>query len=280
LDNPGLELHSDGQRDIKRFLEEKLSPTTQVIYVTHSPAMIDTYNLEQVRCVELRGDMQGTRVSKLTFEGDEVDLLEPVRSAIGASLVDTLMTNDYNVLVEGAADKPILEAAFASYGAKEGKKVMINGSISESGLLLPNFYKKMGLPYAIFLDADSGGRDLGKKLQSAGISADKIVNLSDVSKKDKDHELEDLFSYQVYYAAVRDTYPNLTIQEVVSTEGKRTRLYAEAFKQNHRIGFNKRRVGETLKRHLGENKADEETAMNLKIVVESIWKTLQAQVKA
>jgi hypothetical protein len=33
LDNPGLELHADGQRDIKRFLEEKLLSTTQVIYV-------------------------------------------------------------------------------------------------------------------------------------------------------------------------------------------------------------------------------------------------------
>ncbi len=47
LDNPGLELHADGQRDIKRFLEEKLPSPTQVIYVTHSPAMIDPYNLDK-----------------------------------------------------------------------------------------------------------------------------------------------------------------------------------------------------------------------------------------
>jgi energy-coupling factor transporter ATP-binding protein EcfA2 len=31
LDNPGLELHADGQRDIKRFLEQKLPANTQVI---------------------------------------------------------------------------------------------------------------------------------------------------------------------------------------------------------------------------------------------------------
>ena len=116
--------------------------------------------------------------------------------------------------------------------------------------------------------------------QAAGHAAKGFVNLGDILKKDKDYELEDLFSHQVYYAAVRDTYPDLTIQMVTNTEGKRTRLYDESFKQNHGIGFNKRRVGETLKRHLSENKADEETAMNLKTVVESIWKTLQAQVKS
>jgi predicted ATP-dependent endonuclease of OLD family len=45
LDNPGLELHLDGQRDIKRFLEEKVSLDSQVVYVTHSPAMVDSFNL-------------------------------------------------------------------------------------------------------------------------------------------------------------------------------------------------------------------------------------------
>ncbi|HTQ83280.1 MAG TPA: AAA family ATPase [Pseudolabrys sp.] len=50
LDNPGLELHSDGQRDIKKYLEGL--PNDQVIYVTHSAAMIDPFRLEQVRQVE------------------------------------------------------------------------------------------------------------------------------------------------------------------------------------------------------------------------------------
>jgi predicted ATP-dependent endonuclease of OLD family len=83
LDNPGLELHSDGQRDIKRFLEKKLPSATQVVYVTHSPAMIDPDNLKQLRQVELRGDMQGTKVLRLALGKDGAsDLLEPVRSAI------------------------------------------------------------------------------------------------------------------------------------------------------------------------------------------------------
>jgi len=129
LDNPGLELHADGQRDIKRVLEEKLPANAQVIYVTHSPAMIDPFRLEQVRCVELKADRAGTKVSKLAFkEGGDLDLLEPVRSAVGASIATSLIMNDFNVLVEGPADMPILEGAFGRIHKERAKKILINGS--------------------------------------------------------------------------------------------------------------------------------------------------------
>ena len=74
LDNTGLELHADGQRDIKRVLEEELPANAQVIYVTHSPAMIDPFRLDQVRCVELKADRAGTKVTKLAFkEGSDLN---------------------------------------------------------------------------------------------------------------------------------------------------------------------------------------------------------------
>ena len=279
LDNPALLLHADGQRDIKRFLEEKLPATTQVIYVTHSPAMIDTYNLEQVRRVELQGDMHGTKVSKLALEKEQFDLLEPVRSAIGASLVDTLMTNDFNLLVEGAADKPILEGALSLCLPNETKKIVINGSISESGLLLPRFYERTRLPFTVFLDADSRGRELRNKLQNAGIPADKIIYLGDLVPQTNDYEIEDLFSSSVYYIAVKETYPEFTIEEIRDGEGKRTKRYEDLLKKNFNVGFNKRRVGETLKRLLGEKRSDKETSDNLKTVIDKIWENLQLQVK-
>ena len=190
---------------------------------THSPAMIDTYNLEQVRRVELRGDKQGTKVFGLPLDNEQFDLLEPVQSAIGASLVDTLMTNEYNVLVEGAADKPIIESAFSLLKPNDFKKIIINGSISESGLLLPRFYEKTRLPYIVFLDADSGGRELKKKLQASKIPEDKIVLLGDFIKKDHDFELEDLTSSSFYYTSVKETYPELAIEETTVDKTKRTK---------------------------------------------------------
>jgi hypothetical protein len=275
LDNPGLELHADGQRDIKRFLEEKLPRNTQVIYVTHSPAMIDTFNLEQVRRVELRKDMEGTKVLPLAL-GQGLDLLEPVRSAVGASLVTTLISNDFNVLVEGASDKPILEAAFALFQPAEHTRIVINGSVSETGKLLPSFYERARLPYAIYLDADSGGRDIRSQLvSSGGIPEGRIVYLGDVIRRDGDFELEDIFHPRFYEYAVSQTYPDKEVGELPEGPGKTTKRYERSFGERFNIGFNKRRVAETVKKLLIQNGADAPDLDHLRALSSRIWEVLQ-----
>jgi predicted ATP-dependent endonuclease of OLD family len=281
LDNPGLELHADGQRDIKRFLEEKLPGTTQVVYVTHSPAMIDTYNLEQVRRVELRPDMQGTKVLKLAIgESENLDLLEPVRSAIGASLINTLMSNDYNVLVEGASDKPILEAAFAMFQPADHRRIIVNGSVSETGKLLPLFYEKAGLPFVVYLDSDSAGRDIKTALINAGIPASKVIYLGDVITKAFDFELEDIVDSAVYNDAVQRTYADKPVELPPGEDGKRTKRYERAYKESYGIGFNKRRVAEHVKSILGQSGMETPAGFDeLRTLTNKIWDVLQAQVK-
>jgi energy-coupling factor transporter ATP-binding protein EcfA2 len=281
LDNPGLELHADGQRDIKRFLEEKLPGTTQVIYVTHSPAMIDTFNLEQVRRVELRPEMRGTKVLKLAIGGGTaLDLLEPVRSAIGASLVNTLVSNDFNVVVEGAADRPILEAAFAIFHPDQHRKIVINGSVSETGSLMPMFYQRSGLPFVVYLDADSTGRDIRTTLTNAGIPAEKIVYLGDVFQKGDDFELEDILDAGVYHTAVQRTYPEKSGDPPGAEAGKLTKKYERAFKAAHNIGFNKHRVAGNLKQILIEHGSDQAGINDLRTLAQRLWEVLQGQMKA
>ena len=277
LDNPGLELHADGQRDIKRFLDEKLS--TQIIYVTHSPSMIDVFNLEQVRQVELRPNLQGTKIARLKVKsGDDFDLLEPVRSAIGASIASSLMFNDFNVLAEGAADRPILEGAFKRLREKDHKRVLITGSISESGGLLTKFYKRAGLPLVAFVDADSSGRDLKKQLVEWGLSEGQIVDLAKVfADRKEDFELEDIVSREFYHAAVEAAYPDADIPPPPDDlKGKRTKYYETQFKEKLRVGFVKRRVAETIKRLLAERKPDHTTSENLSKLTTAIWDALNA----
>ncbi len=276
LDNPGLELHADGQRDIKRFLEEKLPTTTQVIYVTHSPAMIDTYNLEQVRRVELLGDMQGTKVSALDFRDDSTDLLEPVRSAIGASLVTSLISNDFNVFVEGAADKPILEGGFSRILGDQSKRILVNGSISETKMLLPRFYQRTGLPYVIYLDNDSGGRELKKALIADGVPEARIISAGDVVKREVDFELEDTVGTG-YHEAVRRTYPQFAVDPPDPAKGKCTKYYERALKESQGIGFNKRRVAEEVKTALIDQRVADVEIQHLRQIVERIWEALRKQ---
>lgn len=283
LDNPGLELHADGQRDIKRVLEEKLPANAQVIYVTHSSAMIDPFKLDQVRCVDLKADRVGTKVSKLAFKsGDDLDLLEPVRSAIGASIATSLIMNDFNVLVEGAADKPVLEGAFVRLHKDRARKILINGSLSESpdGFLV-RFFDRAKLPFVVYVDADSAGRKIASDLKRQGIDSEKVLPLNKIMSlaDGKDFELEDFISNELYHKAVEDTYPGLPAALPENISSKRTKHYEMTFKETHNIGFSKRRVADHLKRMLIDGRSDESTDKNLSIITSALLEALDKQVR-
>jgi hypothetical protein len=281
LDNPGLELHLDGQRDIKRFLEEKVALTSQVLYVTHSPAMVDPFTLRQVRTVELLGNQTGTKVGNFAVKsGEESDLLEPVRSAIGMSLVTSLVLNEWNVLVEGAADKPVAEGIFSSHYSELGDKVLVNGSLSESkDAFLAKFYHRTGLPYVVLLDADSGGRELFTELTRLGIPKERIVKLDEVFPgRHADFALEDILSAAFYHEAVMAAYPGNGVDQPAEAGRKRANAYEDAFRRTRNFSFNKRRVAEAVKKLLAEKREDAETRNNLGTLSTALVEKLKAQV--
>ena len=67
LDEPGLSLHASAQKDLLRFIDEKLAPEYQVIYTTHSPFMIDSLKLNEVRTVY---DTQDSKIGTLLYSPD------------------------------------------------------------------------------------------------------------------------------------------------------------------------------------------------------------------
>jgi predicted ATP-dependent endonuclease of OLD family len=280
LDNPGLELHPDGQRDIKRSIEEKHSASMQVIYVTHSPAMIDPFDLEQVRRVDLLENLQGSKVRRLDVkDGKMFDLLEPVRTAVGASLVTTLMTNNFNLLGEGAADKPILEAAVMLFANEIKDEILVSGSVAESLEMFPSFLERAKLPYVVYLDSDSGGRAIENKLKAVNIPTEKILSLRNIFgdelfPRDKDFELEDIISHDFYAKAVNEAYPDKDVKIVQVDEPKRTQRYEAEFKSQYSIGFNKRRVSEKIKVIALRDGFDESSGANLKKLIDAIIKAL------
>ena len=97
------------------------------------------------------------------------------------SLVTSLVMNEWNILVEGAADKPIVEGIFHRHYKEERDRVLVNGSLAESkDAFLARFYDRTGLPYVILLDHDSGGRDLLAEFTRIGIPREKIIKLDEV----------------------------------------------------------------------------------------------------
>lgn len=115
-------------------------------------------------------------------------------------------------------------------------------------------------------------------IERDGIPVEKIVGLAAlVGEQDHDLELEDVLSSCFYHQAVREAYPDKEVTMPTNNQGKRTKAYAEAFKREHIIGFNKRRVAEKMKKLLGENRADDESKEGLRKVTDGILKALDKQ---
>lgn len=108
LDEPGLGLHASAQRDLLRFIDERLSRRHQVVYSTHSPFMVATDRLERVRTVEDR-DGEGTRVSR-EFLDHSSDTRIPLQAAFGHELVRDLPSGPGTLLVRGPSDHVYLTA--------------------------------------------------------------------------------------------------------------------------------------------------------------------------
>jgi predicted ATP-dependent endonuclease of OLD family len=104
LDEPGLSLHASAQNDLLRFIDEKLAPDYQVIYTTHSPFMIDSLKLNEVRTVyDTQDPKVGSVVSEAVEERDS-DTLFPLQAALGYTIAQNLYVSPKNLLVEGISD--------------------------------------------------------------------------------------------------------------------------------------------------------------------------------
>ena len=104
LDEPGLNLHADAQNDLLRYIDEKLAPNYQVIYTTHSPFMIDSTKLHEVRTVYDSNDAKiGSLISDALEEKDSATLF-PLQAALGYDIAQNLYISPKNLLVEGVAD--------------------------------------------------------------------------------------------------------------------------------------------------------------------------------
>ena len=106
LDEPGLNLHAKAQNDLLSFINNELGQKFQVIYTTHSPFMIDSSKLFNVRTIVESDD--GTLISDCIAVRDR-DTLFPLQAALGYDIAQNLFISSYNLVVEGVADLMYIE---------------------------------------------------------------------------------------------------------------------------------------------------------------------------
>lgn len=129
LDEPGLNLHALAQADFLAYIED-LSNSHQIIFSTHSPFMVDSTRLEDVRVVEDKV-REGTKVTG-DLAGSSDESVFPLQAALGYSIAQNLFIAKRNVLLEGPADLIILQH-MSSVLEQAGKNGLADGILVPVG---------------------------------------------------------------------------------------------------------------------------------------------------
>lgn len=119
MDEPDAFLSNSGQQDLLRIFrafahpEDDQTTPVQVVYVTHSPFLIDKNHAERIRVLEKGDGEEGTRVVNNAGRNH----YEPLRSSLGGFVAETTFISSCNLMVEGQAD-PILLAGASTIARK------------------------------------------------------------------------------------------------------------------------------------------------------------------
>ena len=205
LDEPGLSLHASAQNDLLRFIDEKLAPEYQVIYTTHSPFMIDSLKLNEVRTVyDTQNPKIGSVVSDAVEEKDS-DTLFPLQAALGYTIAQNLYVSPQNLLVEGISDLVYLNhfSTILKDMGKEGLSdditiVPVGGADKIATFI--SLMRGNELSTVCLLDTftDQGAEVRLKRMVEQKIIADKKIMYYHSIIEQTFADIEDLFSKEEY----------------------------------------------------------------------------------
>jgi predicted ATPase len=157
MDEPDAYLSSQAQQDLLKIFDAFANPDssrrpTQVIYVTHSPFLIDKNHNERIRVLEKGVGDEGTRIVRDASKNH----YEPLRSAFGAFVGETTFIGNCNLMVEGSADQILLAGASLWL---QGKGVTELETMDLNHVTIVPAGSASHIPYMVYL---ARGRDIEK----------------------------------------------------------------------------------------------------------------------
>jgi predicted ATPase len=211
IDDIGVHLHPDWKIKLRRALHG-LTGDSQIVYTTHSPFFINNQKLDQIRVASI--DSAGTTLQKVSeIDGSDYvhDMLEPVRSSLGAYVQEFLFGANGILLTEGPTDKDYIRA-FSDLLNDNGSNSGLNDDIAiMSGhggaqIVYANFLEVEQNNYVGLMDNDDAGRGQIKKFEDNSIDSSKYFQLDVLpnQKRSKDSEIEDLFPEELVCEIIAD----------------------------------------------------------------------------
>ena len=181
MDEPDAYLSSQGQQDLLRILEEFALPEDrsrrdQVVYVTHSPFLINRNAGERIRVLDKGATDEGTRVVKDVARNH----YEPLRSSLGAFVAETSFIGGSNLFVEGLADQVMLAGVSSHLRALGTARI---DTLDLNTVTIVPAGSASSVPYLVYLargrdvvrppcvallDSDAAGDEAAKTLRRGG----------------------------------------------------------------------------------------------------------------
>ncbi len=239
MDEPDSFLSILGQRNLLSIFESLISAETstqsmQVIYTTHSPFLINRNFPRRIRLVRKGDAEEGTQF----VDRSRVRRFEPIRSALGIDLAQTLFMGAINLIFEGPTDQYLFSEGIRLFSGAEGmtdlldlNSVVIVSAESAPGvekLIAASQWADEPLPVVVVvLDSDEGGRIARDRITGQARNAKKLLDteqvimLADVITPFDENQtiltVEDLIPASLYRRGVQKYLERWYTREEVTT---------------------------------------------------------------
>ena len=218
LDEPGLTLHGKAQQDLLRYIKERLAPTHQVIYTTHSPFMLDADSIFSLRTVEdvvnveddrgkLVEKVEGTKVGERILSRDR-DTILPLQGYIGYDIANTFFIGPYMLIVEGPSEISYINWFNRKLVAdgQEGLDIRWAVAPAEGAAKVTSFvtlFKGRGLRIAALMDYHQGQKNMVTRLEADLMDEGCLLKTTDFVDQDE-ADIEDLVGWELYAYLVNE----------------------------------------------------------------------------
>lgn len=195
LDEPGVHLHVNAQKELLKLFYELTDERNQVIYTTHSPYMIDNRDILNVRAIQ-KDENGNTRIFRNAYDSrlskaSKMETLSPVAEALGVNLQFNLGPSmEANIVTEGISDYMYVKAMMDHFEIPNPPYIIPSAGVTNINRIV-SILIGWGYDFTVLLDYDKEGcneyRKLSKYLGDA--VSDKVVFVTGVSEVDQEEEI-------------------------------------------------------------------------------------------
>ena len=164
LDEPGVYLHVNAQRELLRLFYDLCKNDNQVVYSTHSPYMLDSNNIINIRAIE-KDERGHTNIYNTAYDNkfnsvSKRETLSPLIQAIGADLRFNIgpQAEKLNIVTEGITDYMYYTAMLYYFNIPEEKMPYIIPAVGAGNVnVIVSVLIGWGCDFKVILDYDKAG---------------------------------------------------------------------------------------------------------------------------